>query len=157
MHLLKELASLQDLEEISDNEEEEADIPASNPYPLNKFSSKEKPVIPEPEPVLAVKKPRTDKQIAAFQMALDKRKENQASKRQDRADAAEAERKILEEKLIKKAIALKRKQMKARAVIDDLPEEDEPVLKTKVEQKENIRESSPEVPVAKPTPAFRFF
>lgn len=114
--LIRELAEL-DLEESE---------PETEPVPAV-------PAAPADIPVLAPKKkiPRTERQIAAFKLAMETKAANAAKRKAEREAAAEAERKVLEEKLIKKAIALKKKQMKARAVIDELPEVDVPVIKPK--------------------------
>lgn len=140
--LMRELAELQDLEESSDAEIVPPPIPEHEPPP------------PPPAPVLAPKKPRTEKQQEVFKKALEIKKANTLARQAERAAAEEAERKILEEKLIKKAIALKKKQLKARALIDELPEDDEPVRKIKPEIKEPIRESKPVEPTK---PKIHFF
>lgn len=140
--LIKELAEL-DLEESE---------PETEPDPAT----------PVDVPVLAPKKkiPRTERQVAAFKLAMETKAANAAKRKAEREAAAEAERKVLEDKLIKKAIALKKKQMKARAVIDELPEVDVPVIKPK----KVVAEAAPVAdPVAAPVvvvpskPVIHFF
>lgn len=133
--LIAELAELDDLEESEEL------VDAAKPQPVD-----------DAAPVLAEKKkiPRTQKQIDAFNATLEIRRANIAKRKAEKDAAAEAERKILEEKLIKKAIALKKKQMKARAVIDNLPEEDAPVVKPKAP-------AAPAAPAAPPKPVIHFF
>lgn len=146
--LLRELAELQDLEG-SDTEIVPPPIPEHEPPP------------PPPEPVLAPKKPRTEKQLAVFAKARETKAANALARKAEREAAEAAERAIIEEKLIKKALAIKRKQVKARALIDDLPEDTSTVLKSKVEKVEVVRESKkPDVPPPKPEPpkpVFHFF
>lgn len=140
--LIKELAEL-DLEESEPETEPE-------------------PATPVDVTVLAPKKkiPRTERQVAAFKLAMETKAANAAKRKAEREAAAEAERKVLEDKLIKKAIALKKKQMKARAVIDELPEVDVPVIKPK----KVVAEAAPVAdPVAAPVvvvpskPVIHFF
>lgn len=135
--LIAELAELDDLEESED-------VPVDAAKPSTDSDA---------APVLAEKKkiPRTQKQIDAFKATLELRKANIEKRKAEKEAAAEAERKILEEKLIKKAIALKKKQMKARAVIDNLPEDDEPVVKPKAVP------AVPAAPAAPPKPVIHFF
>jgi hypothetical protein len=112
--LLKQLQDLEDLEsEKTEQEKVEAISPATvgfkNPLPL----------------VQAPKRPRSDKQVEAFNKAIETRKANEAKRKEERVAKESEERKIIEEKLIKKAISIKKKQIKKAQVIDDIPSDDE--------------------------------
>lgn len=78
----------------------------------------------EPPPLQKVKKPRSQAQIDAFARAVAKRSENRAGRAAEKAVEADAERARLEAKVVKKAIAVKKKQMKAD-LLDALSEDEE--------------------------------
>jgi hypothetical protein len=67
----------------------------------------------------AVKKERSEKQIAVFQLALQRREENRILRKAEK-DAKKASEKIVnEEKIIKKGLQLKKKQIIKEAILND--------------------------------------
>ena len=109
--------------------------------------------------VQAPRKPRTAKQIEAFEKAKAIRDANYAKRKEEAQIKAEMERKILEEKLVKKAIAVKKKQIKQQKILDDIPSDDDvPVQKTKISDPVKKITPSPVVPLkVPPPPKFAFF
>lgn len=121
-------------------------------------------IISEPENtdcITRAKKSRTPKQIDAFERAKAIRDANTAKRKEDAALKAEEERKIIEEKLIKKAIALKKKQIKKQAVLDEVSDDETPIEKIKeIALKQSLPSLGASVksaPIAdKPLPLARF-
>lgn len=66
------------------------------------------------------KKPRTEKQIEAFKKASAIRDANRAKKKEDG-------KKEMEEKILKKAISIKKKQIKKAYTIDDISDDETPI------------------------------
>jgi hypothetical protein len=80
------------------------------------------------------KKPRTPAQEKAFQECLRKRAECIAKRKADAERLAEFEKKALEEKVVKKAVAIKKKTIKKLEVLDDISsssEDEAPVRRPK--------------------------
>ena len=101
--LLKEL---QDLEETNtEGTEEDNGVVYRDPLENEDAVQAEKKEVKE-------KKPRTAKQIEAFEKARQTREKNALARKQSRDDEAIAIRKDVEDKLVKKAIAVKKKQIK---------------------------------------------
>lgn len=77
------------------------------------------------------RKPRTEKQIEQFKKVVETKMKN-ASERKKLAEVkAVVDKQELEEKLVKKAIAVKKKQIKKQKIIDDISDEekeDDPVI-----------------------------
>lgn len=102
--------------------------------------------------VQAPKKPRTPKQLEAFEKAKAIRDANYAKRKEEAQRKAEEERKLLEEKLVKKAIAVKKKQIKQQKILDEIPSDDDaPVQKVKTEAVKKVNPS----PVIPPKPAVK--
>ena len=98
----------------------------------------------------APKAPRTQKQIEAFQKVRDKKMEN-AKKRQDEKKVQEEEaKKELEAKIIKKAVSIKKKQIKKQVVLEEISDDETPIEVIK-----EMKKSLPK-PVERPRPKFIF-
>lgn len=112
-----------------------------------------------------VKKPRTPKQLEAFEKAKAIRDANALKRKEEAQRKAEEMRKKDEEKIIKKAIALKKKQLKQREIIDSISSDSDgdtpPPKPTKPVPLEKSRETkvSPTTPSlpAKPQIKISFF
>lgn len=76
-------------------------------------------------------KPRTEKQMEAFQRAIMVREENRKARDQERKRIEEEQKKILHEKMVKKAISLKKKEIKKQAILDEISDDDTPIEKVK--------------------------
>ena len=98
--------------------------------------------------IQARKKPRTEKQIEAFKKVLEKRNENRKARAEEREKIAEEEKVVLEEKIMKKAVSIKKKQIKKQIVLDDISDDDEPME----EIKQKIVKSKKIVPLPLATP-----
>jgi hypothetical protein len=93
-------------ESESEKEEEEEEKPKDKPKPVK------------------VKRERTQKQIDAFNRCILKKKER-ASERQENAKKLLAiEKEALEEKIVKKAISIKKKQIKKQSALDEVSDDD---------------------------------
>ena len=102
---------------------------------------------PEPESendassIEAPKKPRTDKQKAAFQKVLETRDANRRARAEARAATQEADKALLEEKIVKKAVSIKKKQIKRQIALEDISDDDEPIedIKKKLAARPRVR------------------
>ena len=110
----------------------------------------------ETETLTKAKKPRTAKQLEAFEKAKAIRDANTLKRKEDAKRLAEADRKVIEEKLIKKAISIKKKQIKKQAVLEEISDDETPIEKVKEiaekikhvdNQKKNL--PAPEKPIMK--------
>ena len=81
----------------------------------------------EPQTITRAKKPRTEAQMKAFEKAKENARINAEKRKEEREAKAKEEQKIIEEKLVKKAIALKKKQIKEQAILDKIPDDDTPL------------------------------
>lgn len=95
------------------------------------------------------KRERTQKQIDAFNRCIEKKKEKAAERNENARKLAAFEKAALEEKVVKKAISIKKKQIKKQSALDEISDDDTPIEKIK-EVAKTIKAS------AKPTPAFKF-
>lgn len=140
--LLQELLDLEDkttehLEESYDNKNDKQD---EKPETINDKEIN--------EPITKPKKPRTEKQLEAFEKAKQIRDANALKRKEERLKKEEEERKQNEEKLIKKAIALKKKQLKKQAILDEISDDDTPIQKIKkiAEKPEPVTSEATEKP-----------
>lgn len=101
----------------SESEEEEEEIP----------QRKVKEVCSDAKP----KRERTQKQIEAFNRCIETKKKKAAERLEAARQLAELEKKQLEEKVVKKAISIKKKQIKKQSALDEISDDDEPIEKVK--------------------------
>jgi len=81
--------------------------------------------VEQPEPLAKTqKKPRSEKQIESFKKAQAKRDENRNKRKEDG-------KKEMEEKILKKAISIKKKQIKKAYTIDDISDDETPIEEIK--------------------------
>ena len=108
------------------------------------------------ETVEKPKPKRTQKQIDAFQKVRDKKMQHAKLRQEEKKLKDEEDRKELEAKIIKKAVAIKKKQIKKQTVLEEISDDDTPIEVIK-EMKKNIipKEIKPEKP-EKPKPKFNF-
>jgi hypothetical protein len=104
------------------------------------------------EKVQAPKKPRTEKQIEAFNKAIETRKANEAARKAEREAKEAEEKRILEDKLVKKAIAIKKRQLKKEQIIEEIAAE-----KPQVPQRVQAVKPEPVPKVQKPQLVFKFY
>jgi hypothetical protein len=107
----------------------------------------------EEKPVIKTKPKRTEAQRLAFERCKAKREENAKKRADDAKKLLEYEKKALEEKLIAKAVSIKKKQIKKQIVLDEISDDDTPIETIKEMVKKNKAVvKAPE----KPKPLFTF-
>jgi hypothetical protein len=117
-------------------------IPTSSPREGDEESDEELP--PPPPPLVKEKKPRTPAQLAAFEKAKAIRFANADRRKKDRDERDNEHKLEIEEKVVRKAIAIKKKQIRQAMIIDSIHElehlnaDDEEVIK-KVVLKEKVK------------------
>ena len=162
--LLKELQDLEDL----NTEETEEDNGVVYKDPLEHIDEPLQADKKDTKKEVKEKKPRTAKQIEAFEKARQTREKNALARKQSRDEEAIAIRKQVEDKLVKKAIAVKKKQIKQQAVLDEISDDDTPldevekiatrsVAKTRLKREVAKDFPAPPPPVEEPvTPKYYF-
>jgi hypothetical protein len=86
---------------------------------------------PEEAPATPRRPPKTAAQMKAWEKALATRKANAEKRRKEAEELTKADQKNLEEKVVRKAIAIKKKQIKAQAQIDEISDDDTPIEKVR--------------------------
>ena len=140
-------------------EEEEETIELYSETESEEEEVKPKQYKPRTPPL--VKKERSEKQKAVFELALQRREENRQLRKAERELKKAEEKKLNEEKIIKKGLQLKKKQIVKAAILNDsesdvdIPNEIiEKVLKKKSKIKQVIE--PPEKPVTVFKHSFNF-
>jgi len=72
-----------------------------------------------------IKKPRTQKQIDAFLKVQQTRDANRASRKIEKEESTQLAKIETEKKIVKKAIALKKKEILKEVILDDMSSDDE--------------------------------
>lgn len=156
----KELTILLD-DESDDDNSIDSNIQITKPKPkLDKISR---------HGLHRLKKPRSEKQIEQFKKACEireqKRQERKSKKEEDKEqqkimlkqkedEIKERIKKEMEEKIVKKAISIKKKQIKKEVVLDEISDDDTPI-----EQIKKMRINKKECPPPKieiPKPKYYF-
>jgi wyosine [tRNA(Phe)-imidazoG37] synthetase (radical SAM superfamily) len=107
---------------------------------------------------LAKKGNRSEKQIEACKKMMEKRKEKQAERKVIKDAEAEVFKKELEEKIVSKAVSIKKKQIKKKAILEIISDDDEAIesVMAKV-RKINTKTATPRETYSAPTiPTIRF-
>jgi len=108
--------------------------------------SSEEEVEVKPKREYKPRPPKTEKQLEAFQKAIATRDAN-AKKRKEAAEKMLAQsKKEMEDKVVKKALSIKKKQIKAQLALEEISDDDEPieVVKQKVKK---VAERTPPKPM----------
>ena len=103
-----------------------------------------------------VRKPKTEKQMAAFKLISEKRKENIKLRQVEKIKEEEDKKKMVEMKIVKKAISIKKKEIKKQMILDEISDDEDEVIqkpKTKPKVKQIIYQ---EPIVEKPKFTLRF-
>jgi len=79
----------------------------------------------QPDVIEKVKKPRTQKQIEAFEKVRALRDAKRGERKEIKVKEAEVRTKVVEEKIVKKALAIKKKQILRDAELDAISEDDD--------------------------------
>ena len=123
------------LQELLDLEDEKLEEVEKNGTEVQKFDQisavKNESETESTDSILRAKKPRTSKQLEAFERAKAIRDANTLKRKEEARLRDEAEKKLIEAKLVKKAISLKKKQIKKQAVLDEISDDDTPIEKIK--------------------------
>ena len=101
---------------------------------------------------IKVKKERTQKQKDAFERCILKKKECASKRNDDAKRLAAFDKAALEEKVVKKAISIKKKQIKKQSALDEISDDDTPIEKVK----EIAKKVAPVKQIEKPKITFRF-
>ena len=89
------------------------------------------------------KAPRTPAQIAAFKKVQAKRDENRVQRLVEKKLKEKADQEELEAKLVKKAVSIKKKQLKKQAVLDEISDDDTPIETIRAAQRAAPRRIEP--------------
>jgi hypothetical protein len=120
--------------------------------PLGSDEEEEEIVAP-----VKVKKERTQKQKDAFERCILKKKECASKRNDDAKRLAAFEKAALEEKVVKKAISIKKKQIKKQSALDEISDDDTPIEKVKaLAIDREIAKKIPVKQIEKPKPTFNF-
>lgn len=104
----------------------------TKPKPPVEESDPEEEEEEEEEPKTPAKKrTRTPAQIKAFERCLEIKKEKAAKRLADAKKLAAFEKAALEEKVVAKAISIKKKQIKKQSALDEISDDDTPIEKVK--------------------------
>lgn len=125
------------LQELLDLENENIEEIEDPPTPIN---TNEKLNVKETiDEITIKKKPRTQAQLDAFNKAKEIRDNNTKKRLEERQQFIDEERKKAEDKIIKKAISLKKKEIKKQAILDEISDDDTPIQKIKEIAKTSIK------------------
>jgi hypothetical protein len=127
--------SLQELQDLEDIEVENVEEPAPKPLQKIKIKKGEKPVtedaVQNEEPFVKQKKPKTEKQLEVFARAREKMLTNLKERKAQKALEDLERKKEIEEKIVQKAIAIKKREIKKKAVLDEIEDDDTPIEEVK--------------------------
>jgi hypothetical protein len=98
------------------------------------------------EEITKPKKKLTEKQLEALRKGQQTRDANAKKRKEEAERIAAEEKKILEEKIVRKAISIKKKQIKKQAALDEIEDDDTPIQKIK----STIEKSEAKVELIKP-------
>jgi len=100
------------------------------------------------------KKQKTPAQMAAWAKALETRKTNAIKRKEEMQKIADSQRTELEKKIIKKAISIKKRELRSRIALESIPDDDEPVEEVLAKTK-HLPPKTPKA-VVPPTPVWTF-
>lgn len=120
--------------------DEESDDDLEVKIPIN--PKKKKVYNVKPKDPDAPKKPRTEKQIAAWALVVAKREENRNKRMNETADqkkvyeqhleqVKQSSREKMENKIVNKAISIKKKAIKKEQLLDDISDDETPMEEIK--------------------------
>jgi hypothetical protein len=108
-----------------------------------------------PEQIQKSKKPRTAKQIEAFEKARKIRDEKRAERKEVKQKVETEYKQQKEEKIVKKALAIKKKQILADKVLDEVSDDDDiPIEVVKKIMKKYPSKSAPPKQEQKAQPVY---
>lgn len=92
------------------------------------------------------KKPRSEKQIQAFELARQKRDANRKARAEEKLRQEEQSKMELEDKIVHKAIQIKKKQIMKAKVLDEISDDETNIEEVKKTVKRVARAPPAEVP-----------
>ena len=95
------------------------------------YAAKSVKPIPKVEPIIAVKKPRTEKQIAVFERAKETARVNAENRKIVAELRAKEQQELTDKKIVEKAIAIKKREIKRQAILDSVDDDDTPLEEIK--------------------------
>lgn len=105
---------------------------------------------PQPEPIAKIKIPRSAKQIEVFNRMQEKGMEKRAETKQVKDAIMKIKKEEKESRIVKTAIAIKMKEKKREAILEEVSDDDEdtPLLPPppKLQRARPIREAIPQQP-----------
>lgn len=102
-----------------------SDVPPDNAGKSACETVEDEPVVPKP------KREKTEAQKAVFEIARAKMLANAIERKAKKALEDEAKKKDLEQKIVQKAIAIKKKEIKRKAVLDEISDDDTDIAEIK--------------------------
>jgi len=125
------MTDLQDLQDLEDIKVENIEKPLQK----MKIKKGEKPMtedaVVNEEPDKKQKKPRSDKQLEVFNKAREKMLLNLKERKEKKALEDAERKKEIEEKIVKKAVAIKKKEIKAKAILETISDDDTTIEEVK--------------------------
>ena len=106
---------------------------------------------PPPKP----KKVATEKQLEAMRLGREKRDQQIKLRREAEEQEKATQKKLLEDKIVKKAISIKKKEIKKSTLLDEISDDDTPLeeIKTAIKAKPIPKQVAPKVqPPPPPAP-----
>lgn len=119
------------------------------------YAAKSVKPIPKVEPIIAAKKPRTEKQIAVFERAKETARINAENRKIVAEMRAKEQQELTDKKIVQKAISIKKREIKRQAILDSVDDDDTPLEEIKKivslpAKKQIIKEVILPPPVEKP-------
>ena len=145
------MSDLQELQDLENLEVEKVEEPAPKPLQKPKIKKGEKPVtedaVKEETPIVKTRKPKTEKQLAVFNKAREKMLENLKVRKEKQAEDAVIRKREIEEAVVKKAIAIKKKQIKEKAILEQISDDETPIEEVKkIAKKIAVKKAPPVEP-----------
>jgi hypothetical protein len=100
---------------------------------------------PKPKREYKPRPAKTEKQLEAFKKAVAARDANSKRRREEAEKMLAESKKETEEKVVKKAIAIKKKQIKAQLALEELSDDDEPIEVVKQKVKKVTERPAPKI------------
>jgi len=114
---------------------EDSNIPDKQEKPLQKLKIKkgEKPMTEDAvvNETPKQKRERSEKQIEITKKMIEKRNANILVAKEKKAQDDMIRKKEIEEKIVKKAVAIKKREIKKRAVLEEISDDDSPIEEIK--------------------------
>lgn len=95
------------------------------------YAAKPDKTIPKAETIIAVKKPRSEKQVAVFLKAKETARVNAENRKIVAELRAKEQQELTDKKIVEKAIAIKKREIKRQAILDSVDDDDTPLEEIK--------------------------